>query len=138
MIRRQHNPSAIWPVPQSFQNIYSHAVEFIGPGKLLFISGQIGISPNGAVLEKFSDQCIQAMANIEAILASVDFSVADILRVNYFLTDPVHLPELAEIRRVRWGQFKPPAVTTIVVAALARADLLVEIEATAGTSTTIK
>jgi 2-iminobutanoate/2-iminopropanoate deaminase len=135
MIRRR-NPSAIWPVPQSFQSIYSHAVEFTGPGKLLFISGQIGISPDGAVLEKFCDQCIQAMANVEAILASADFSVADVLRVSYFLTNSAHLPELTEIRRVQWGQFEPPAVTTIVVAALARPDLLVEIEATAGTSTT--
>jgi 2-iminobutanoate/2-iminopropanoate deaminase len=137
MIRR-HNPSTVWPVPQTFQNIYSHAVEFTGPGKLLFISGQIGISPDGTALETFRDQCIQAMANVEAILASADFSIAEILRLNYFLTNPAHLPELTEIRMLRWGQFEPPAVTTIIVAALARPDLLVEIEATAGTSATIK
>ena len=137
-MNRRHNPSTIWPVPQTFQNIYSHAVEFTGPGKLLFISGQIGISPDGAVLEKFSDQCIQAMANVEAILASTDFSITNILRISYFLTNSAHLPELTEIRRARWGHFEPPAVTTLVVAALARSDLLVEIEATAGASTTIK
>ncbi len=38
------------------------------------------------------------------------------------------LGSLGDIRRRRWASAEPPAVTTIVVAALARADYLVEIE----------
>jgi hypothetical protein len=42
------------------------------------------------------------------------------------LTRAVDLPTLGELRRKRWASATPPAVTTLVVAALARPELLVE------------
>jgi len=127
---KKHNPTTIWPVPGAFQKIYSHAVEFSGPGDLLFVSGQIGIDPNGQLLETFANQCQQAMSNVEAVLEDADFSTDGLVRLTYFLTDPDHLAELNRIRMERWSASEPPAVTTLVVAGLARKELLVEIEAT--------
>lgn len=129
---KRYNPAAVWPVPTAFQQIYSHAVETNGPAQLLFVSGQIGIDPNNILQDSFTKQCVQAMNNVEAILDSAELSMGDLLRVSYFLTNADNLPELTDIRQKRWGASEPPAVTTLVVAALARAELLVEIEVIAG------
>ncbi len=72
------------------------------------------------------------MANVEAILESAGLSQNDLLRVTYYLTNKDHLAELNKIREKRWATSDPPAVTTLVVEALANDDLLVEIEVIAG------
>ncbi len=129
---QRHNPTTIWPVPSAFQHIYSHAAEISGPARLLFVSGQIGIDPKGDLSDHFAEQCNQAMANVEAILESAGLSQNDLLRVTYYLTNKDHLAELNKIREKRWATSDPPAVTTLVVEALANDDLLVEIEVIAG------
>ena len=55
----------------------------------------------------------------------------DIVKLAFDLTRALDLPTLGELRRKRWASSTPPAVTTHVVAALARPELLVEIEVTA-------
>lgn len=125
------NPESIREVSEPFRGIYTHAVEISAPRKLLFVSGQIGVSPDGTTRASFAEQCHQSMANVEAILAESGMSMEDVLRVTYYLTDPGDLPALTEIRQARWRSSEPPAVTTLVVAALARPDLKVEIEVTA-------
>jgi enamine deaminase RidA (YjgF/YER057c/UK114 family) len=101
---------------------------------MLVISGQIGIEPDGSVPAGFSAQCERAMTNVEALLADADMAVSDIIKVNYYLTRPIDLASLAEIRSGRWASEAPPAVTTLVVAALARPELLIEIEVTAAST----
>jgi enamine deaminase RidA (YjgF/YER057c/UK114 family) len=45
------------------------------------------------------------------------------------------IPEgFGELRRKRWASPTPPAVTTLVVAALARPELLIEIDVTAASA----
>ena len=131
---RRHTPETIRAVPEAFQKIYTHAVEIAAPQRLILMSGQIGVAPDGTTLEGFEAQCDQAMANVEALLASSSMTVSDILRVTYYLTDPGDLPALSALRKARWGSDEPPAVTTLVIAGLAKPDLLVEIEVTAGTT----
>ncbi|WP_337660341.1 RidA family protein [Anderseniella sp. Alg231-50] len=125
-------PDTIRKVPQTFQKIYSHAVEITAAERLLFMAGQIGVAPDGKALESFDEQCHQAMANVEALLSDAGMTQADMLRVTYYLTNAEDLPSLGKIRNTRWGSDQPPAVTTLVVAALAAPELLVEIEVVAG------
>ena len=125
-------PETIRKVPEPFEKIYSHAVEIPAPERLLFMSGQIGIAPDGTVLESFDEQCNQAMANVEALLSDAGMTRASMLRVTYYLTDAEDLATLGSIRNTRWGSDQPPAVTTLVVAALAAPELKVEIEVVAG------
>jgi 2-iminobutanoate/2-iminopropanoate deaminase len=75
------------------------------------------------------------MQNVEALLADAGMIVSDIVKVAYYLTRLEDLPVLGAIRTNRWRTETPPAVTTLVVAALARPELLVEIEVTAASST---
>ena len=44
-----HNPAGVWQVPDTLRSIYSHAVEVGNPGRVLFISGQFGVAPDGSV-----------------------------------------------------------------------------------------
>jgi enamine deaminase RidA (YjgF/YER057c/UK114 family) len=106
-----HNPATVWTVPDAFRTIYSHAFEVRHAAKTLYISGQFGVAPDGTLLEDFVGQLDQAMNNVEALLAAAG-----------------DLPLLGEKRRERWARGEPPAVTAIVVAALARPEYLVEIE----------
>jgi 2-iminobutanoate/2-iminopropanoate deaminase len=127
----RHNPEAVWPVPESFRSIYAHGVELRGDARLLFVSGQIGIAPDGSLAPDFAAQCEVAMTNVEAMLAAAAMTHTNIVKLVFYLTRAVDLPMLGELRRKRWASSTPPAVTTLVVAALARAELLVEIDATA-------
>ena len=126
-----HNPSAIWPVPEPFRPIYSHAAELRGPARLLFISGQFGVAPDGSLAAGFDVQCEQAMANVEALLADAKMSRGNIVKLTYYVTRPADFPALGRLRRQRWFCAEAPAVTAIAVAGLARPEYLIEIEAVA-------
>jgi hypothetical protein len=65
-----HNPASIWQVPDAFRSIYSHVAEVGRPGRMLFISGQFGVAPDGKLAKDFPEQCEQAMDNVEALLAA--------------------------------------------------------------------
>jgi 2-iminobutanoate/2-iminopropanoate deaminase len=127
----RHNPASLRERPEPFRTIYSHAVEVQAGARLLLISGQIGVGQDGVTRSGFAAQCEQAMDNVEALLVAARMTTADIVKVTYFLTRAADLAALGNIRRRRWASAEPPAVTTLVVAALAAPDYLVEIEVTA-------
>jgi 2-iminobutanoate/2-iminopropanoate deaminase len=124
----RHDPATVWAVPSAFAAIYSHAVEIPPAARLLLVSGQIGVAPDGVLQSGFRAQCEQAMANVEALLTDTGLRATDMVKVTYYLVDRADLPALTSLRQDRWSSPNPPAVTTLVVAALARPDLLVEIE----------
>ena len=126
-----HNPTTIWQVPDGFRSIYSHAAEVGRPGRILFISGQFGVAPDGKLAKDFPEQCEQAMDNVEALLAAAGMTTANIVKLTYYATDAADFAALVQIRQRRWTIDPAPAVTAIAVAALARADYRIEIEAIA-------
>jgi 2-iminobutanoate/2-iminopropanoate deaminase len=130
---KRHNPASVWPVPEAFRSIYSHAVETAPGARMLFVSGQFGIAPDGALSAEFEGQLEQAMSNVEALLTAAGMSKADIVKTTYYLTRASDLPALGTVRRRRWAKSEAEAVTVIVVAGLARPDCLVEVEAVAAT-----
>jgi 2-iminobutanoate/2-iminopropanoate deaminase len=128
------NPPTIWPVPEQFRTIYSHAAQIPSTARTVYISGQIGIAPDGALGADFAAQCHRAMDNVEAVLVAAGMTTANVVKLTYFLTRSADLPELGSIRRQRWASATPPAVTVLVVAGLARPEYLIEIEAVATAS----
>lgn len=127
-----YNPETVRKSRPPFRRIYSHAVELSSPNRIIHVSGQIGITPDGKKLLTFEEQCAQAMRNVELILEDVGMSLANVMKATYYVTDPEFLPILTKLRQERWASDNPPAVTTLVVSALADPDLLVEIEVVAG------
>ena len=64
---------------------YSQAIKV---GKLLFISGQLAIDPRQGKLvgSDIRDQTERVMENIKAILEAADYSLADIVQTNVYLS----------------------------------------------------
>ncbi len=127
----RHAPATVSKVPPRYAGIFSHGSEITGPARFLFLSGQIGVDLNGMTKKGFEAQARQAMDNVEALLHAADMNRDDILRVVYYVTNADNLKVLSTIRQERWNSHTAPAVTTLVIAALAAPDLLVEIEVTA-------
>ncbi len=125
------NPSALWTVPEAFRTVYSHATEVSSASKMLFISGQFGVRPDGSLPEAFANQAEQAIDNIEALLAASGMTFANVAKLNFFLTRSTDAVELVTVRERKLAGGVPPAVTVVTVSALARSDYLVEIEAIA-------
>jgi enamine deaminase RidA (YjgF/YER057c/UK114 family) len=109
---------------------YTHVVKF-GEGRLAFISGQVGVAPNGDVAgADLESQTRQAFANLEAALASVGASAGDVAKITTFVVNwsPDLRPALTAGRGDFFGD-EPPASTLVGVQALANPALLVEVEA---------
>ncbi|MCS6965369.1 MAG: Rid family detoxifying hydrolase [Candidatus Kapabacteria bacterium] len=102
----------------------------LAQGKLLFISGQIGLTPEGdMVAADIRSQTRQSLENIRAILASVGAGLEHVVKTTIFLRSLEDFPVVNEIYAGFFG-VHPPARTTVEVSALPRG-ALVEIEAIA-------
>ena len=109
---------------------YSHGVLAPAGARMLHISGQIGVARDGTLATGFASQARAAWQNLAAVLAAAGMDVHHLVKVTTFVTDPAHLPELGPVRTAFLGQARP-ASTLLVVAALARPQWLIEIEAVA-------
>jgi 2-iminobutanoate/2-iminopropanoate deaminase len=127
----RRNPIRITP---GFESIYAHGVEVPPGSRVLFVSGQIGVTSQGETLRGFGLQFEQAIDNLSLVLASSGMVPSDLVKLTFFVTRAEDLKELGEIRRRRLGV--SPAVTTLAVAGLAHPDLLVEVEAVAASCVT--
>ncbi len=109
---------------------YSQAVSVPANCRWLYISGQIGMTPDGTMLTGFEAQARQTWANLLAVLEAAGMGVQDLVKVTVFVTGP---DVIAQHRAIRNAVLKDaqPASTYLVVGALAHPDMLVEIEAVA-------
>ena len=64
---------------------YSAAIK---SGDLLFVSGQVGSREDGTPEPEFKQQVELAFENLKAVLAAADCTLADIIDVTSFHTDP--------------------------------------------------
>jgi enamine deaminase RidA (YjgF/YER057c/UK114 family) len=119
------NPATIPPNP-----VLSQGTEATSFGRMLFVSGQVGVDANGQVPDDIAGQTRAAIANVNAVLAAADMDASNIAKVTIYLTDPSLIPGFME---AGGGGLPvpPPATTLLIVKALAAPNLLVEIEAIA-------
>lgn len=109
---------------------YSHGVEASSIQRMLFVSGQVGVGPDGSLAEGISEQTSVAVNNLTAVLADAGMDTSDIAKVTVFLTDEGLLEGFVETGAGLLPT-PPPATTLVYVKALATPALLVEIEAIA-------
>ncbi len=109
---------------------YTHGVETAPGMRLLHVSGQVGLSPDGKLPKDVAGQAENVWRNIAAILAEAGMGIGDLVRVNTFLVDAAHVGESRAVRLRHLGEHRP-ASTLLVVAALAAPEYLIEIEALA-------
>ena len=111
---------------------YAQAVKVSGAQTILYIAGQVAYGPDGGALHA-GDFKAQARAALEALRAQVEAgggTMANIVKVNTYLTDIRHRADYGPIREAFFGR-KMPAHTLVAVAALAQPEFLIEIEAVA-------
>jgi enamine deaminase RidA (YjgF/YER057c/UK114 family) len=109
---------------------YSHVAEAIGPGRIVYIAGQLGLTPDGKLAGDFRAQTVQAFENLKAALAAVGATFDDVVKVNNYLVDiAANIGHYREVRDKYVNTAQPPASTTIGVPALARDGALFEVEA---------
>jgi enamine deaminase RidA (YjgF/YER057c/UK114 family) len=115
---------------QDLDNDLSQAVV---AGNVVFLRGQVGQDLETAESVGHGDAAAQAeraMANIAQLLEEAGARLEDICRITVYLTDVRHREAAYRvIGRHLKGVF--PVSTGVVVAALARPEWLVEVEATA-------
>lgn len=93
----------------------------------MHVSGQVGVRPDGTVPSDFASQCEQAIENVEAVLRAGQMTMADVLRLTYYVVRREDLPLLNEKRLARRSGIRP-AMTTLLVAGLVRPEFLIEID----------
>ena len=122
----KRNPDGV-PPPFS---AYSLAVEAPAEARWLHISGQVGVTPAGRLVEGARGQMEQCWRNILTILADAKMGPQDLVKVTAYLTRSEDVGLYRDARDALL-QGAAPASTLVVVAALAHPDWLVEIEAVA-------
>jgi enamine deaminase RidA (YjgF/YER057c/UK114 family) len=111
---------------------YSQAIKVTGAQTILFLAGQVAYDDKGQPAHR-GDFTAQAREVFRAIKAQVEAgggTMASIVKVNTYLTDIRHRPDLVPVREEFFGK-KGPASTLVAVAALAQPDWLIEVEAIA-------
>ena len=125
-----NNAYRVKTTPDPFEPFYIS--QAFRTGNLVILSGHAAISPQGEIVGAgdFDAQADQTFRNLEATLASAGSSLAQVIKVNIYLTDMSHFPKVMELRQ-KWFSRPWPADTIVEVKSLALPELMIEIEATA-------
>jgi enamine deaminase RidA (YjgF/YER057c/UK114 family) len=106
---------------------YSRAVV---QGDWCFVAGTTGRDPDtGDMPEDVRDQTHNAFRIIETALAEAGFTLADVVRATYYITDISYHDIIAPLLGAKFGNIRPAA--TMLVCGLIRPEMKIEIEVTA-------
>ncbi len=112
---------------------FSQAIEVTNSRSTLYVSGQAAMDEDGIPSsEDMSEQISSSLDNLETVLESAGYSLANVVRLNYYTTSIneffASFDKISE--RLKAFNCKPTS-TLIEVKALAFSKLKIEIEATA-------
>src|SRR6185312_832212 len=80
--------TALNPVTLPASPFYSHGIQVRDAEHLVFVSGQVGMSAEGEILEGVGPQAVQAVANLNAVIGEAGLTPAHITKLTIYLTDP--------------------------------------------------
>ncbi len=107
---------------------YSHQVEITGDGRMLLLSGQVGMKLDGSIPEDPIEQLDIAFENIFRNLQAANMQVTDLVKLIFYLAGEWNTDERRTLTAAKLGGHQP-AMTLIYAAALASPALKVEIDA---------
>jgi enamine deaminase RidA (YjgF/YER057c/UK114 family) len=134
-VKKEHvNPKELGAAPK----FYSHAVTVAGPGKLIYVSGQISLDADGKLIGKgdMRAQSKQVFDNVTAVLRAAGATWDDVIKMNTYMVG-TNAANVAAYREVRQNYLKAgrlPASTLVGVTALVQPELLLEVEVVAAVS----
>ena len=106
---------------------YSRAVV---AGNTVYVSGTVGVEPDGTAAKDMYSQARRALAIIEDALRQAGATLADVVRTRVFVTDVSRFDEIAKAHGEAFSTIRP-ATTIVEVSKLVALEFLVEIEAVA-------
>jgi 2-iminobutanoate/2-iminopropanoate deaminase len=107
---------------------YVHQIEVTGENRILFLSGQLGIHPDGSLPEDAIGQLAVALENILRNLEAAGFEPSDLVKITTYAVGEIDPAG----RRAVMDRLLGPHVTTstlVFVAALAAPQYKVEVDA---------
>src|SRR5215472_11730313 len=114
---------------------YTHIVTVEGPGKMVFISGQVSVDKEGKLVGAgdLKTQIKQAGTNLKLALEAAGATAADIVKTNTYIVNykQSDYSALRDARSELFPSGDPPASTLVGVTSLAVEGLMVEMEAIA-------
>ena len=125
-MKRALNPASIRPPFAA----YSHAVEVSTPARMVFASGQLGVSPDDKIPDDAEAQAVLCFENIKAILAEAGMTMDDVVRFTAYVTDRAYFPIYGAVRS-RYVPGNAFASTLVIVSGFTRPEFKVEVEVTA-------
>lgn len=119
-----HNPPGIHsPVAG-----YSHQARLQGPQRLVVLSGQIGVRPDGSIPEDPIAQLEVVFDNIERNLEAAGMTIEDVFKINTYAVGDMDGNARRAIFAKRLKGLEP-CMTLVFVAALAKPAYRIEVEA---------
>jgi len=117
--------------PWEEQAGYSRALVVPDPhGDWIYVSGTTGFDyASMTIADDVIAQAEQCFRNIAETLARAGSSLADVVRVTYYLADRAHMETVMPVMGRHFGAIRP--ASTAVIAALIDPRMLIEIEVTA-------
>lgn len=106
---------------------YSRAVS---DGDFCWVAGTTGYDYVTMTMpDSVEDQTHNAMETIAKALGEAGFSLADVVRANYYITDPSYVDTVFPVLGSYFGEIRPAA--TMIVCELNKPEMKIEIEVTA-------
>ncbi|HMG50372.1 MAG TPA: RidA family protein [Inquilinus sp.] len=114
-------------------NGYSQVVVVPPGARLAYVSGQVGLRPDGTLAGlDFAGQATQAFENVQAALAAAGSGFEHVIRLGMFVTDfAAQGPTLRQVRDRYVNRAAPPASTTLQTDRFFRDGLLFELDVVA-------
>jgi enamine deaminase RidA (YjgF/YER057c/UK114 family) len=111
---------------------YSQGVKVEGAQTILYIAGQVDYDDKGNCAHPgdFAAQTKAVLGMLKAQVEAGGGTVANIVKINTYVTDMRFRPDYAKLRAEFFGP-KAPASTMVAISALAAPEFLIEIEAVA-------
>ncbi|WP_406631401.1 RidA family protein [Amycolatopsis sp. WGS_07] len=130
MIRRWNPETLAAPI-----GTYSHLAHVPAEYELVLVSGQVGVLPDGTLAgDDAESQGRAVFANIERLLEAAGAGPDQLVRVFSMVAGTEHLAGYRTALREAFERWYPrgdwPAQSLIVAAALAKPEILAEVEAT--------
>ncbi len=110
--------------------LYSHTVSVPEGTELIFLSGQIGVRPDGSTPTTMEEQADQVFANIIALLKAHGLEVTSIVKLTTFMVAG-HDGNAVRAARLKHLGSHRPASTAVFVSQLVDPAWFVEVEAVA-------
>ena len=123
-MKTPRNPDTVHPPLAA----YSHQIEISGRERMLVVSGQVGMTPDGSIPDDPIEQLGVVFDNLERNLEAAEMGLGDLVKLTIYLVGEWDTDARRKVVSERLGMHRP-TTTAVFVAGLAGPTMRVEIEA---------